>query len=129
MRWIRGFLVIVMGLSAGFAFGDALMVVPGPPATHASTPSQFPKNSLGQTYGSALGLARLEDSPDLVLVEADSGVEGYVRKVELLEFDGGVASNPREVRRRGTAAANADVALSVYSSDGRTVVGKWHPNG
>lgn len=84
---------------------------------------------MGQTYGSARGIFDLADAPDLILVEADSGVEGYVRKTELQKLDGSQVSGPREVNRHSQFSPTANPALTVYASDGVTVIGVWHLRG
>jgi hypothetical protein len=86
--------------------------------------SGFPRNAAGETYGSVLGISQT-DAPDLILVECDSGVVGYVRKSELRTVDGSDISDPLTAARKRQSA----LILTVYAQDGRTVVGVWRMGG
>lgn len=79
-------------------------------------------NEAGHTYGSAVDAARPEDEPDLILVMATNGREGYVWKKDL---DDPTPANPDDAARRGKPAQRT---IKVYASDGTTVVGDFVVN-
>lgn len=59
----------------------------------ASFSSTYGINNDGQTFGSATLAADYESEPDLILVQASNGKEGYVKKEDLHSAEG-VASSP-----------------------------------
>jgi hypothetical protein len=73
-------------------------------------------NGSGQTFGSLLHASSAADTPDLVLVVGDRGVEGYVYGAELNDPPPG---SPEEALRDNGATS---VVLTVYLSDGVTPV-------
>ena len=94
----------------------------------------FAVNESGQTYG---GVPDLEPEsynydmpatefyetywPDLVSVRATNGKDGYVYRDELII----VPANPEEAAKLDQSEKEP---LTVYESDGRTVVGIWEQN-
>lgn len=100
-------------------------------STNAGT---FAVNEFGQTYG---GVPDLEPEsynydmpatefyetywPDLVSVRATNGKDGYVYRDELII----VPTNPEEAAKLDQSEKEP---LTVYESDGRTVVGIWEQN-
>lgn len=121
----------VLGVWAGSEVLAPDSTASAPASAPASPVSGFPRNANGQTYGSALGVTSDENQPDLILVEADSGVEGYVRKKDLHSVDGGQFLSPSEAARHAAEAEQKpgrgaeDSVLRVYASDGTTVIGTW----
>ena len=95
---------------------------------------EFAVNESGQTYG---GVPDLEPEsynynmpakefyetywPDLVSVRATNGKDGYVYRDELII----VPANPEEAAKLDQSEKEP---LTVYESDGRTVVGIWEQN-
>lgn len=90
-------------------------------STDKKIPSpNYPKNALGETYGSALDAKENEKEPDLIRAEAEDGTVGYVRKTEL---EGPVPKTPEEAL--ALQAKATDRYINVYESDGKTIVGKF----
>lgn len=95
---------------------------------------EFAVNEFGQTYG---GMPDLEPEsynydmpatefyetywPDLVSVRATNGKDGYVYRDELFV----IPANPEEALELSQSEKEP---LTVYESDGRTVVGIWEQN-
>lgn len=106
----------------------SVIAMEGPASAGSSSDGRYPRNENGQTYGSMLGAASEEDEPDLILVEADSGIEGYVRKADLHAVDGSQYENPSEAARHQAdpKSPDDDPVLLVYAEDGSTVIGTWH---
>lgn len=80
----------------------------------------YPTNENGETYGPEVWEST-DPSPDLILVIADDGQDGYVKKTDM---DSGVTT-PEE-------AANykpSNRVLNVYLHDGITVIGTFTLNG
>lgn len=89
--------------------------------------SDFPVNDDGQTYGSTDGVGR-KDYPDLILVEASNGRQGYVENDVLNEVTGANVSSPAEAvawQRKMDAAGQASKWIPVYLSDGKTQIGTF----
>lgn len=87
------------------------------------TISEWSTNSDGQTYG----VMNQNGDPDLVLVVATNGREGYVRSDDLADADGSTAAesftSPEEALEWQESMQGARIELPVYESDGRTIVG------
>lgn len=77
-------------------------------------------NANGDTYGSAA----LEPMPDLIFVETDEGLDGYVY---LADVTGELPANPDEAVRMG-AQGSEERTVPAYRSDGETVVGTFTLN-
>lgn len=84
------------------------------PEKSGRKPSNFPRNSRGQTYGSMVKSDELGETPDLVEALATNGKVGYVRLDELEA----PSSESRQARY-----------LPVYESDGVTVIGQYVSGG
>lgn len=80
-------------------------------------------NPSGETYGSAVDAAKPQDEPDLILVVATNGKEGYVRRSDLELPE---PRTPEMAARRGDDPAPR--SLRVYESDGRTEIGEFIVN-
>lgn len=98
-------------------------------STNAGT---FAVNEFGQTYGGVpepKSMSQPMDAeefyktywPDLVSVRATNGKDGYVYRDELFV----VPANPEEAAKLDQSEKEP---LTVYESDGRTVVGIWEQN-
>ena len=75
----------------------------------------YPINELGETYGPAVWGSAVE--PDLILVCADNGQEGYVRQSEL---DDGVETLEDAIKH-----VPSERTVNVYLQDGQTIIGKF----
>lgn len=111
--------VLVGGVAVGAAASTALGSS-HPDTVVTEAPTSFETNSLGQSYGSALGVAH-DQEPDLIEVEATNGKTGYALKTDL---DAGSASTPEEAAKLA-ASRPAERSIPVYESDGKTVVGEF----
>ena len=76
-------LISVALTSASLAFGS-------------SRDKTYMKNESGLTYGSLLDVEEFKDTPDLVLVEMENGVEGYIYYSDLEEAEKIGVNNPEE---------------------------------
>ena len=116
-RHVRRSVVIVLGaLTLGVSIGAAVSSEIGGASSGPAgmTPGAiFPRNASGLTYGSALGALGEAGVPDLILVVATNGKQGYVYRSALNAADGSTVSSPR-----GAAAWTAGGA--------RTSVSGWH---
>jgi hypothetical protein len=79
-----------------------------------------PRNAKGQSYGSSALSKTPADDPDLILVVATNGREGYAYSSEL---NGELPKSPADAAR--VSAANKGRAIPVYQSDGVTRVGEF----
>ena len=81
---------------------------------------EYDVNEYGQTYG-ASDADEIDDLPDLIRVEGDNGIRGYVYRNELLDS----ADTPEEAMKIQEQKANGTYvakSYNVYKSDGRTVI-------
>lgn len=90
----------------------------------------YPINAAGLTYGSLEDANSPEDAPDLILVEAQDGTTGYVKRAELDAATGADVSNPAEALAYqksvdALVASGQRILLPVYAQDGVTVVGQF----
>ncbi|WP_454300449.1 hypothetical protein [Salana multivorans] len=119
------------GVAAVAVAGPEFLAAPRADATDVA-PFDYPVNDAGQTYGSLADAPSELLAPDLVLVRADDGREGYVRIEDLRAYEGeGVPSSPSEAAAWNEAAEarRAEMSpLTVYESDGATVIGEWTPS-
>lgn len=144
MRIQFGTKVTLVGIAAcaviGIGGGAALASVPGvlspigvsPKPGIAAEPMPaptYPVNPSGQSFGSAANANSPENEPDLIAVIATSGRSGYVLKSELDEANGTTAANsftsPQDAVTWQETAGKYDRAISVYESDGKTVIGEF----
>lgn len=124
---------VTLGLATGSAFADGIPAVPAPNGLAAvdgtpTTPKPAPKfqeNARGLTYGSAMDATALANEPDLILVVATNGREGYVLKSDLHKAEGTGFSSPEEALAWQASIAGKDQALLAFQSDGTTVMGKF----
>ncbi|SIR58224.1 hypothetical protein [Microbacterium sp. RURRCA19A] len=82
-------------------------------------------NADGETFGSIVA----GETPDLVAVVATNGSEGYVRRTDLEDADGTTAArsfrSPADALAWQEEHAGRSVAIPVFASDGRTVLGEF----
>lgn len=137
LRWRHGLVPIGLGACLALAgIGTALAeggllqapkgLVPadGTPFVPQKAPT-YPVNTDGLTYGSALDAISPDTEPDLILVEATNGKEGYVKKTQL-DLANGSAENfnsPAAALAWQAAHRGLTSTLVVYASDGRTPIG------
>jgi len=104
---------LALGADAGFA----------PPPS--GTPTKWPKNASGVTYGASGRAVSPEDEPDLISVVASNGKTGYVYKTDLEEPS---PSSPAAAVARQNARAKAGYKhppIPVYEVDGITQIGEF----
>lgn len=74
-----------------------------------------------------MGATSPDDEPDLIQVETDSGVRGYILKTDLHAADGTYDRDPSSAAGRREARGSASPhPLKVYAQDGTTVIGVWY---
>jgi hypothetical protein len=99
--------------------------VPGGEPGRTGVPA-YPTNEAGQTYGAEDENMSFEDRPDLILVQATNGREGYMLRESLDDVTGANASSPQEAlewqRRQDDAGWDRRV-IPVLLSDGLTQIG------
>jgi hypothetical protein len=72
------------------------------------------------TYGSGLDAVSYEDEPDLILVEATNGKEGYAYRTDL---EGPMPSSPAAAVAQQKARGGKPRIITVYEVDGVTQIG------
>ncbi|HET8957394.1 MAG TPA: hypothetical protein VFM95_02945 [Microcella sp.] len=106
-----GTLVVVGAAIAAPTIGDML----APPATAGQSivggEVEYAVNAAGETFGSPAN----GEVPDLIPAAAENGEFGYVRVTEL---------DQQRNLARSSADPAATFAISVYLSDGETVIGE-----
>lgn len=65
----------------------------------------YPKNKAGETYGPDLS-DYIDETPDLILAESDSGIKGYIKKKEK------------------DSITSETKTLTLYLQDGKTKIGE-----
>ena len=76
----------------------------------------YPENKYGETYGP--DVKELDLIPDLLLVQNDAGVLGYIRVAEL---EGNSPKSPIDAEKYENVTK-----LNMYLEDGRTIVGEFY---
>lgn len=84
------------------------------------TPTVWPKNANGMTYGSGADAKSLEDEPDLICVQAINGEVGYAYRTDL---EGPEPSSPSEAVAQQRAQGDRPRSIPVYEADGVTQIG------
>ncbi|WP_460627483.1 hypothetical protein [Intrasporangium mesophilum] len=77
-------------------------------------------NAKGETYG----VMNDKGEPDLQLVVATNGRDGYVYTRDLNTAGGPPPADPAEAAER-SRAMSAGIPITVYQSDGETVIGEF----
>lgn len=89
----------------------------------------FKLNDSGLSYGSALYATSPENEPDLILVVATNGLEGYVYKSDLDAANGNEVaksfSSPEQAVRWQETQGLQDRMIAVYNIDGKTKIGDF----
>ena len=127
----RKIIIVSVALTIGGVVGGVGLSATG--ALASSAPRQasslpnlaYSVNSLGETYGPALGGVPQLQLPDLVPVTATNGVSGYVKKTDLMGPTPTlqqVLSYPRDSQGNFVGPPTSS-ATPVYASDGTTQVG------
>ena len=88
-------LIVVSGWGVSYATENAGKVDRGQEAAIS-----YKSNEAGQTFGSCADAATYDDMPDLVLVVATNGKEGYVYRDALEEAEGGSAEQFEDLATR-----------------------------
>lgn len=123
----------VLGLAAGSAVAQSVLAPAGVAVDEGGDPApalqaDYPTNAAGQTYGSLSDAVAPEDEPDLILVVASNGAEGYVLKSTLDELTGANVSSPEEAVAWQLAQETAtwdSISIPVFASDGVAIVGSF----
>lgn len=123
----------VAGLAVGAAVATSLPPVEAPKGVSAvagisSTPMPAPvfsKNAKGLTYGSALKATSPDTEPDLISAVTSKGTAGYVYKTDLDEAVGSGFTSPDEALAWQRAHKGIDQTVTVYASNGETVIGDF----
>lgn len=108
-------------LAAAVGIGCGLLV-----SSAAADPIRselYPTNESGMTFGSALLATTPAEEPDLILVIATNGREGYAKKSDLAVAEGTGFSSPEEALAWQEANVDASFKVPVYESDGQTLIG------
>lgn len=103
----------------------ATLAFSGPGQAEPNKAPTFMKNAAGLTYGSALKVSSPDAEPDLILVVATNGREGYVFKSGLDEASGSNVRSPKEAVAWQARTEGKTVSLPVYEADGKTKVGQF----
>jgi predicted outer membrane repeat protein len=115
--------LITAGLFGGVIVGTGVTAAL---AANGSTEVTFSSNSAGQSFGSALNARSVTEEPDLILVEATNGKQGYVKKTDL-EPPASIKTPEQAMAYSKQNAAGR--MLTVYAEDGKTVVGQFRVGG
>ena len=101
-------------------YDDVRRMNPIPPQESLPQNPNFPRNELGETYGSGLDATPYEKQPDLIKAQGIDGTSGYIRTTEL---DGEPPRTPEEALAQ---QANRTVRyVNLYESNGKTIIGKF----
>src|SRR5437879_3921766 len=121
-RVARVFLATATALGVGVAGGVTLTAARGQDAPPSVSPPgaqqpNYPVNAKGESYGAASAAPRPDLEPDLILVVADDGQEGYVGKAAL---DGPHFTGPQQAVAWQAQHADTARVLPVFRVDGTT---------
>lgn len=122
-----------VGAFAGMASAGTLPPVAAPAGLQAaqgtaSTPMPAPKypvNAKGLTYGSIASAPSESAAPDLVLVVATNGKNGYVFEAALAAAEGSGFTTPEQALAWQATTGSKSQSIPVFQSDGTTVVGEF----
>lgn len=123
----------VVGLLGGAAAAIAapqllspVGVSPAPDTTGVPKPDPtYPMNAAGQTYGSAADSNSPENEPDLILVVASNGKEGYASKTALAAAEGTGFTSIKDAIAWSEGEGQKDHIVPVFDTDGKTQVGEF----
>lgn len=127
-RVARSVVIALVVLTLGTSLGVVAVSEIGGASigTTGLTPgATLPQNSSGLTYGSALGALGEAGVPDLVLVIATNGKQGYVYKSALNAADGSDVASLQGAAAWAAGGATVGHTIAVYANDGTTVVGAF----
>lgn len=88
-------LAVAVGCGVSYAVENA-----GEGYDEAKPAIEYETNGMGLTYGTCASAPAYDDMPDLVLVVATNGQEGYVYREALEEAEGGFVEQPEELLAR-----------------------------
>ena len=123
----------LLGLAGGAAVAESVLAPAGVATREGGKPTPgmaptYQTNAAGQTYGVLSAAVLPKDGPDLILVQAMEGKEGYVLKKTLDEVTGANVSSPAEAvawQQRQDAASWVNTSIPVFESDGVTRIGSF----
>lgn len=109
-----------LGLGVGSTFGGMGNTITKAAGTfpHHSAPV-FPKNSRGQTYGPIGHVTSPKQYPNLVLVQATNGRDGYVYSHSLQR------PAPKNPQQAVSTNPTRPRIIPVYAQNGTTVIGQF----
>jgi hypothetical protein len=118
-----GVIVLVSIFSISSSGASPALGRQSPAGARTVTPRQihYKVNARGLTYGSAQYARNVASEPDLILVVATNGKEGYAKKSDLEGDGSGLPSNPAEAATYSPSATS----IPVYDSDGVTQIGSF----
>ncbi|TQK74277.1 hypothetical protein FB479_102920 [Brevibacillus sp. AG162] len=91
-------------------------------ASNIDSPSNYPVNEQGQSFGAGPFPEGASQEPDLIKAEGEKGVEGYVRSSDLSP----AVSTPEEaIAFQKIIEATGFRSIPLYKSDGKTVIGEF----
>jgi hypothetical protein len=111
--------------ASGACAAAAVVVAVSTTSASGSTGPTYPTNAHGQSYGSAAVAESRSQLPDLVRVQADNGAVGYIQRGD---FEGPALTRDQVLQLPRDADGNfvePKRTLTVYASDGTTVVGTF----
>lgn len=109
---------LAVGIGAVIAFSAVTGANDGLRVDGPSSPTEFPRNESGLTYGSALDATSPENEPDLIEAIGIDGTSGYVMKKDLEEP---TPSNPEEAARLKRTLRT----IPLYDVEGKKVIGEF----
>ena len=120
--------LFVVGMGGGTVVANAAIT----DSTASISIPAIAVNADGLAFGSALSAKSEAELPDLILVVANSGREGYVFQGDLASVDGSAAAKAFKSPEDALAwqdewqrTSEAERTIPVYESDSRTVVGDF----
>lgn len=113
--------VLTVGIVSGSAIAGSALTSP---ADNTRAPS-YETNSSGLTYGSALKAVSPDSEPNLILVTATNGREGFVYKAELDQASGNIDFKSPDEALAWQKEHSGPTSVTVYDQDGKTVIGEF----
>jgi hypothetical protein len=118
---VRYTLIYTLILVLGVSLGTVCYVSANSYLNQSAAPAPtYPKNESGQTYGSSLKATTPANEPDLIKAIGEDGTIGYVRNSDLI---GKQPKTPEEAIKMNAEAC--DKEINLYTSDGKSVIGKF----
>lgn len=111
----------VVLLIAGIAAGSFAYAAISSAISQENAPEHnYPKNEIGETYGSLSDAESDEKVPDLIKAVGEDGNVGYVRASDLF---GETPKTPEEALAQ--QANQKEKEINLYDIDGKKIIGKY----